>query len=108
MTRNNERDESIDTLLRSGLGHPASDDRPEACPDPEVLAAWTEGQLFPTEMARVETHLASCASCQELLAVLARTEPSPAAPSSMWERVVSGVKHGGRVLRYGPWAACLE
>ncbi len=46
-------------------------------------------------MARVETHLASCASCQEVLAVLARTEPSPAGPSSMWERVVSGFKQFG-------------
>ena len=86
MTRNNERDESIDTLLRSGLGHPASDERPEECLDPEVLAAWTEGRLPPTDAARVETHLASCASCQEVLAVFARTEPSPAGPSStVWQ-----------------------
>jgi hypothetical protein len=34
----------------------------------------------------VEAHLASCASCQEVLAVFARTEPSPEATPSLWHR----------------------
>jgi hypothetical protein len=41
----------------------------------EVLAAWTEGRLAVADSATVETHLSSCASCQEMLAVFARTEP---------------------------------
>jgi hypothetical protein len=42
----------------------------------EALAAWAEGRLAAAEAATVETHLASCALCQETLAVFARTEPA--------------------------------
>ena len=41
----------------------------------EALAAWAEGRLAAAEAATVEAHLASCALCQETLAVFARTEP---------------------------------
>lgn len=41
---------------------------------PEALAAWAEGRLAAAEASTVETHLSSCASCQEMLAVFARTE----------------------------------
>ena len=41
----------------------------------EALAAWAEGRLAAAEAAAVEAHLASCALCQETLAVFARTEP---------------------------------
>lgn len=41
----------------------------------EALAAWAEGRLATAEAATVEAHLASCALCQETLAVFARTEP---------------------------------
>ena len=40
----------------------------------EALAAWAEGRLTVTEAATVEAHLASCALCQETLAVFARAE----------------------------------
>lgn len=43
----------------------------------EALAAWAEGRLAAAEAAAVETHLASCARCQETLAVFARTDPEP-------------------------------
>jgi hypothetical protein len=57
-----------------------------ACVEPEVIAAWTEGRLPSDEAAQVETHLASCASCQEILAVFARTEPAPQAAHTVWQR----------------------
>jgi hypothetical protein len=41
---------------------------------PEALAAWAEGRLAAAEASTVETHLSICASCQETLAVFARTE----------------------------------
>lgn len=40
----------------------------------EALAAWAEGRLAAAEAATVETHLSSCVSCQEMLAVFARTD----------------------------------
>ena len=47
--------------------------------DAELLAAWSEGNLPKDEAARVDEHLADCSSCQEMLAVFARTEPPPVA-----------------------------
>jgi hypothetical protein len=52
----------------------------------EALAAWAEGRLAAAEAAAVEAHLASCALCQETLAVFARTEPETGLDPS----VVSG------------------
>ena len=48
--------------------------------DAELLAAWSEGSLPKDQAAQVETHLADCSSCQEMLAVFARTEPAPVVP----------------------------
>ena len=49
--------------------------------EPEVLAAWSEGTLPSSEARQVEAHLADCVTCQQMLAVFARTEPAPAVPS---------------------------
>jgi len=46
--------------------------------DAELLAAWSEGSLPKDQAARVDEHLADCSSCQEMLAVFARTEPPSA------------------------------
>ena len=54
----------------------------------EALAAWAEGRLAAAEAATVETHLSSCASCQETLAVFAHTEPDTRPDPS----VVSGFR----------------
>jgi hypothetical protein len=59
--------------------------------EPEVLAAWSEGTLPSSEARQVEVHLADCASCQEMLAVFARTEP-PAAVSFGLGSVLSGFR----------------
>jgi hypothetical protein len=86
VTRNNERDESIDKLLREGFRSAQPARAAGACVEPEVIAAWTEGRLPSEEAAQVETHLASCALCQETLAVFARTEPAPQVAQTVWQR----------------------
>jgi hypothetical protein len=57
--------------------------------EPEVLAAWSEGALPSSDARHVEAHLADCATCQQMLAVFARTEPPPVV-SSGFRSVVSG------------------
>ena len=57
--------------------------------EPEVLAAWSEGMLPSSDARQVEAHLADCVTCQEMLAVFARTEPPPVV-SSGFRSVVSG------------------
>jgi photosynthesis system II assembly factor YCF48-like protein len=64
-----DRDQAIDRLLRQSLSTPA----PEAtasCVDPETLAAWAEGGLSGHELERAQSHVADCAHCQNVLAVL--------------------------------------
>ena len=58
--------------------------------EPDVLAAWSEGTLPSSDARQVEAHLADCATCQEMLAVFARTEP-PHAVSSGVGSVLSGL-----------------
>jgi hypothetical protein len=86
--KHHRRETSIDTLLRNSFqaGAPTG---PGPCVDPEMIAAWTEGRLPAREAAAVEAHLAGCASCQEVLAVFARTETEsvgPAVPGFGWIR----------------------
>jgi len=59
--------------------------------EPEALAAWSEGALPSNEARQVEAHLADCATCQEMLAVFARTDPPPAVPSGVGS-VLSGFR----------------
>jgi hypothetical protein len=58
--------------------------------EPEVLAAWSEGTLPSSDARQVEAHLADCPTCQETLAVFARTEPPPVVASD-FRSVVSGL-----------------
>jgi len=53
------------------------------CLDADTLAAWSDGTLRRRERASVESHAASCARCQALLAAMARTAP-PTAPARSW------------------------
>ena len=57
--------------------------------EPEVLAAWSEGTLPSSDAQQVESHLADCATCQQMLAVFVRSEP-PHAPSAGLGGVLSG------------------
>lgn len=80
----NERDRSIERLLRDALQSRAAAPGSE-CVDAETAAAWADGALAPRERARAEAHAADCARCQTLLAALAKT--SPPAPAHSWFRL---------------------
>ncbi len=78
MRKTDQRDQSIDRLLRRlepGADLPVTD----ACVDAETLAAWTDGSLSGDTLDRVEHHAAGCARCQAMLASIARTAPETAA-----------------------------
>src|SRR5271155_4794930 len=60
-------DAMIRTTLASGL-----DASGASCPDPDLLAAFTENALAPDERATWNAHIAGCAICQRQLAALAR------------------------------------
>jgi hypothetical protein len=65
----------MDWLIRRSLAStPGSG---EICPGPEVLAAYYERSLDPSETARCETHLSQCAHCREQLAMMVRAEETP-------------------------------
>ena len=51
----------------------------ELCGDPELLAAYAEGQLPPKGRERLEQHLAACAACQAAVVRLVRLAPQESA-----------------------------
>jgi hypothetical protein len=57
------------------------------CLDPDTVAAWFDGVLPAEARAAAEAHAASCARCQSLLAVMARTGAAAAA-LALWVAVV--------------------
>jgi hypothetical protein len=69
-----ERDLAFDRLIARGL-ETETDAAGNACPDADLLAAWFDRSLSAAETERIETHAAGCASCQQILADLARSEP---------------------------------
>jgi hypothetical protein len=62
-----DQDKAASALLRRSLG-----DSGEACPEPEILAAYFERSLDAQETARYELHFSRCARCRELLAAMDR------------------------------------
>lgn len=89
---------SIDRLLRAahaGMDAGASPD----CLDAETLAAWMADRLAGPQQARAEGHVASCARCQSMLAVMARTEEAAAN--------AVGARRRSRFRSMLPWAAPL-
>jgi hypothetical protein len=71
-------------LLREGLRGTA-----DACPDAEILAAYSERSLDADEAARWELHFSQCADCREQLAAISRAAAADeaqlvAAKSSRW------------------------
>jgi hypothetical protein len=58
-------------LLRRSLACPAGGE--EVCPDPEILAAYSERSLDADETARLELHFSKCARCRDQLAALGRS-----------------------------------
>ena len=70
-----DRDQSVEQWLRrTPVGAASTDD----CLDADTLAAWSEGLLEGAERSSAESHASTCARCQAMLAVMARTTPVPA------------------------------
>jgi Photosynthesis system II assembly factor YCF48/Putative zinc-finger len=69
-------------MLRETLRHqlvPPPPDGPSGCFNADMLAAWSDGTLSRRDRAMVESHAATCARCQAMLAAMARTAaPLPA------------------------------
>jgi hypothetical protein len=81
-------DPRLQRALRERLASPRGD-----CPDPERLAAWSEGALAPADAAVLETHLADCARCQAVIASCAATDGIESTPV---------VANTGRVVPFTP------
>ncbi len=77
-----ERDQTVERLLRQSLKTPASGGATDACLDAETLAAWADGGLSGSALDAVHLHVADCARCQDLAGTLARIRSAvpPAGP----------------------------
>jgi hypothetical protein len=71
-----DRDSAVEHWLRQT---PIAGAAADACLDAETLAAWTDGTLDAPMRSMAEAHAATCARCQEMLAVMVRTTPVVAA-----------------------------
>src|SRR5215471_13643718 len=68
--------------LRDSLKPPQETN--SGCLDAETLAAWSDGTLARPDRANVETHAATCARCQAMLAAMAKTA-TPVRARSWWQ-----------------------
>ena len=69
--RHTRRDTAFDRILARGLGRQA--DPSDGCPGPEIIAAFWDRSLPPSERRTCEEHVARCSRCQAQLAALVRT-----------------------------------
>ena len=76
------RDRDVEQLLRRVM--PASAASTPDCLDAETLAAWADDGLGVQARAAAEAHVAGCARCQALLAVIVRTTPEVVPPLPWW------------------------
>ncbi len=65
-----ENDRPLDGAIRETLIR--EDVASDACPSPDVFAAYYEHSLDPEETARYDRHFATCKSCRQILAGVAR------------------------------------
>jgi photosystem II stability/assembly factor-like uncharacterized protein len=72
------REEMLARRLGEALDQVKSNGTSE-CPDAEVIAAYAEQALEPTEAAQWESHFATCARCRKILRVLAASAEPPLA-----------------------------
>jgi hypothetical protein len=70
--KNREQDKPGADLLRRSLASPAGAPGLDVdpCPDPEILAAYSEHSLDADETARYELHFSRCARCREMLVAM--------------------------------------
>ncbi len=59
-------------MLRRSLAHNSGAGAGDACPDPEILAAYFEQSLDAEETAHYELHFSQCTRCREQLAAMDR------------------------------------
>lgn len=62
------------------------------CPEAHLLAAYAERALSASEAARWEEHFSTCARCQEVLAVFARSEEAFAAERELRVAAAAGIR----------------
>ena len=84
-------------LLARRLGEALDQIKPHGereCPDAEVIAAYAEQALGPSESAEWEGHFAACARCRKILRVLAASADAPLAEKEVAQlgKLVSGVR----------------
>jgi hypothetical protein len=72
--REKAQQEAIENLLGRALRR-TLEPGGEACPAPDVLAAFHEANLSAEERKKVEAHVSVCFRCQEALAALVVSEP---------------------------------
>ncbi len=73
------------------------------CPEIDVLAAWVEGSLPPTERPQVKAHLAGCDDCRRTAALAATLEPTEAV-GAVDELFVQRLAAASRRRPLWPWA----
>ncbi len=85
-----DRDESAirqrEAALARRLGEALDQLNPQsatACPDAEVIAAYSEHALGADELAQCEDHFASCGRCRNILKVLAAASDAPLAETEV-------------------------
>jgi hypothetical protein len=80
------RDQAVERLLRQSVEIGSQAEVSPACLDAETFAAWTDGAMQGTALAAVETHVAGCARCQSMAALMMRTSPPTPVSAPWWRR----------------------
>jgi hypothetical protein len=77
--REKDKDDALEALLKKASA--AAESGPaagSACPDADVMAAWLDGGLPKELLATVRTHVATCARCQVIAAVMTKLDTAGA------------------------------
>ena len=88
MNPENERERSVERLLRESLATSQPAPGTGSCLDAEMLAAWLEGGLTGSQLTAAQEHVAGCGSCQATLAALVRAIPMAPEPEPWWRRAL--------------------
>jgi hypothetical protein len=88
VNRENERERSVERLLRESLATSPSTPGTRSCLDAETLAAWLDGGLAGGQLTAAQEHVAGCGMCQATLAAVVRTTPIERGPERWWRRAL--------------------
>jgi hypothetical protein len=109
-----EDNQAMDGLLRRSLARDAA--AGDTCPEPDILAAYSERSLDEEETARYELHFSQCAQCREQLAAIFRAvtvmenpveqelmdvAPTVGAPQVMAVSSIAGAHRPEKLGRHG-------